>query len=224
MDVVPDGDRRPTAAAAWPATTAAWCSSATRCRASGRARRITEDAEPYWHAEAVESSSASPDRIESLCPIAGVDGAGCCDLAFAEARGRARLKGDVVANQLERLGGYQWKWRGRGGRIRGRDAWRAHTGAHWVPPGIERAGRFSPLPQRRARHRPAVRAAAAGMLDGLDGSWPPGAELHVVLDDEGQRHVVQSGPAAARGHAQAGRRGLPRSGAAGGRPRAGACR
>ena len=34
-----------------------------------------------------------------------------------------------------------------------------------------------------------------GMLDGLnDWSWPPGAHLHVAVDDDGARHVVQSGP------------------------------
>jgi tRNA/tmRNA/rRNA uracil-C5-methylase (TrmA/RlmC/RlmD family) len=33
------------------------------------------------------------------------------------------------------------------------------------------------------------------MLDGLgDGDWPPGAHLHVAVDDDGARHVVQSGP------------------------------
>ena len=32
-----------------------------------------------------------------------------------------------------------------------------------------------------------------GMLDGLsDGDWPPGAQLHVALDDNGKRHVVRS--------------------------------
>jgi tRNA/tmRNA/rRNA uracil-C5-methylase (TrmA/RlmC/RlmD family) len=34
-----------------------------------------------------------------------------------------------------------------------------------------------------------------GMLDGLnEWMWPPGAQLHVAIDDEGERHVVQSGP------------------------------
>ena len=37
------------------------------------------------------------------------------------------------------------------------------------------------------------------MLDGLDElRWPPGAQLHVALDDDGQRHVVQSGPRSGR--------------------------
>ena len=39
----------------------------------------------------------------------------------------------------------------------------------------------------------------AGMLDGLhDRVWPPGAQLHVALDDDGDRHVVQSGPRTGR--------------------------
>ncbi|HEY9264616.1 MAG TPA: TRAM domain-containing protein, partial [Mycobacterium sp.] len=47
----------------------------------------------YWNAEVVEVLEPSPDRIDSLCPIAGVDGAGCCDLAFAEPAAARRLKG-----------------------------------------------------------------------------------------------------------------------------------
>jgi tRNA/tmRNA/rRNA uracil-C5-methylase (TrmA/RlmC/RlmD family) len=39
----------------------------------------------------------------------------------------------------------------------------------------------------------------AGMLDGLnDRMWPPGAQLHVAVDDDGVRHVVQSGPRVGR--------------------------
>jgi tRNA/tmRNA/rRNA uracil-C5-methylase (TrmA/RlmC/RlmD family) len=35
----------------------------------------------------------------------------------------------------------------------------------------------------------------AGMLDGLhDWVWPAGAHVHVVIDDDGDRHIVQSGP------------------------------
>ena len=37
------------------------------------------------------------------------------------------------------------------------------------------------------------------MLDGLDDRvWPPGAHLHVAIDDDGERHVVQSGPRTGR--------------------------
>ena len=44
--------------------------------------RVVADHGSYWHADVVEVLEPSPDRIDPLCPIAGVDGAGCCDLAF----------------------------------------------------------------------------------------------------------------------------------------------
>ncbi|MFO7165728.1 MAG: TRAM domain-containing protein, partial [Mycolicibacterium hassiacum] len=72
-----------------------------------RARLVAERGS-YAHAEAVRILEPSPDRVPSLCPIAGVDGAGCCDLAFAEPAAARRIKGAVVANQLARLGGYHW--------------------------------------------------------------------------------------------------------------------
>ncbi len=70
--------------------------------------RVVSQHGSYWHADVVEVIEPSADRVEPLCPIAGVDGAGCCDLAFAQPDAVRRLKGAVVANQLARLGGYQW--------------------------------------------------------------------------------------------------------------------
>ncbi len=119
--------------------------------------RITGDRGSYWHAEAFEILEPSPDRVDSLCPIAGVDGSGCCDLAFAEPRAARELKGQVVANQLERLGDFAWQGAaepvGDGGA-----AGLAHPGA--PRRGLRRPGRVPPLPQRRAGHRSALRAAA----------------------------------------------------------------
>ena len=71
--------------------------------------RVTADRGSYWHAETVEVIEPSDDRTVPLCPIAGVDGAGCCDLAFVEPEAARALKAEVVANQLARLGGYQWR-------------------------------------------------------------------------------------------------------------------
>ena len=71
--------------------------------------RVTSEREKYWHADVIEVLKASPDRVDSLCPIAGADGAGCCDLAFARPEAARRFKGAVVANQLARLGGYRWR-------------------------------------------------------------------------------------------------------------------
>jgi predicted RNA-binding protein with TRAM domain len=71
--------------------------------------RVTSERGAYWHAETIEVLEPSADRIAALCPIAGVDGAGCCDLAFAEPAAVREIKGQVVANQLARLGDYAWE-------------------------------------------------------------------------------------------------------------------
>lgn len=57
--------------------------------------RVTSQRGAYWHAEAVEVLEPSADRIAPLCPIAGVDGAGCCDLAFVAPDAARVIKGQV---------------------------------------------------------------------------------------------------------------------------------
>lgn len=156
----------------------------------------------YWHAEAVEIIEASPDRVDSLCPIAGVHGAGCCDLAFVEPQAARRLKGAVVANQLARLGGFGWRDEQPdeppvaepvgSGAARG---WRTRVRLDTTADG--RAG------FHRYHSADLVTALDCGQLpaelvDGLDAMrWTPGAHVHVVLDSDGRRHIVQSGP---KGH------------------------
>src|SRR5690348_13969999 len=71
--------------------------------------RVTGDRGSYWHAEVIDVLEPSPDRVESLCTIAGVGGAGCCDLAFVTPEAARVLKGEVVANQLARLGDFAWE-------------------------------------------------------------------------------------------------------------------
>ncbi len=72
--------------------------------------RVTADRGSYWHAETVEVIEPSDDRTASLCPIAGVDGAGCCDLAFVDPAAARALKAEVVSNQLARLGELPVEW------------------------------------------------------------------------------------------------------------------
>jgi tRNA/tmRNA/rRNA uracil-C5-methylase (TrmA/RlmC/RlmD family) len=69
--------------------------------------RITEERDAYWYADAVEILDPSPDRVPSLCPIAGPEGAGCCDLAFVSPDGARKIKGEVVLNQLDKIAGYR---------------------------------------------------------------------------------------------------------------------
>ena len=162
--------------------------------------RVVGDHGSYWHADVVEVIEPSPDRIDSLCPIAGVDGAGCCDLAFAEPVATRRLKGAVVANQLARLGRYQWRDEDSAtaepvGDV-GATGWR--TRVRLDTSGEGRAG-FHRYHSSELVTELNCAQLPAGMLDGLnDWVWPPGAQLHVAVDDDGDRHVVQSGPRTGR--------------------------
>jgi tRNA/tmRNA/rRNA uracil-C5-methylase (TrmA/RlmC/RlmD family) len=158
--------------------------------------RVVADHGSYWHADVVEVINASADRVDSICPIAGVDGAGCCDMAFAEPRAARRMKGAVVANQLKRLGGYHWRDEKDAtaepvGDV-GSTGWRTRVRLDTSADG--RAG-FHRYHSAELVTELDCAQVPHGMLDGLrDRGWPPGAELHVVLDDDGDRHVVQSGP------------------------------
>jgi tRNA/tmRNA/rRNA uracil-C5-methylase (TrmA/RlmC/RlmD family) len=162
--------------------------------------RVVGDHGSYWHADVLEVIEPSADRIDSLCPIAGVDGAGCCDLAFAEPDATRRLKGAVVANQLARLGGYQWRDEDSAvaepvGDV-GSTGWRTRVRLDTSAEG--RAG-FHRYHSSELVTELNCAQLPEGMLDGLnDWRWPPGAQLHVAVDDDGDRHVVQSGPRTGR--------------------------
>ncbi|BBX87818.1 23S rRNA methyltransferase [Mycolicibacterium aubagnense] len=152
---------------------------------------VTSERGSYWHADALEVLEASPDRVDSLCPIAGSEGSGCCDLAFVDPAAARRLKGEVVANQLARLGGYE------SGDLEaaevgtvGATGWRTRVRLEVGADG--RAG-FHRYHSDALVTDLSCAQVPAGMLDDLP-LQPPGAHLHVVLDDAGHRHVVRSGP------------------------------
>ncbi|WP_436405237.1 class I SAM-dependent RNA methyltransferase [Mycobacterium asiaticum] len=152
--------------------------------------RVTADRGSYWHAEAVEVIEPAADRTESLCPIAGVHGAGCCDLAFVNPAAARSIKAQVVANQLERLGGHSWSGVAEPISDTGPTGWRTRVrlevGADGCP-GFHRYHSDELITDLRCGQLP------DGMLDGLDEvPSPPGAHLHAVLDDDGQRHVVRT--------------------------------
>lgn len=158
--------------------------------------RVVADRGKYLHADAVEVIEPSADRIDSLCPIAGADGAGCCDIAFADPAAVRGLKGAVVANQLARLGGFHWRDEedataepvGDGAATGWRTRVRLDTTGDGRP-GFHRFHSAELVTDLNCAQLP------HGMVDGLaDRTWPPGSQLHVAIDDEGTRHVVQSGP------------------------------
>jgi tRNA/tmRNA/rRNA uracil-C5-methylase (TrmA/RlmC/RlmD family) len=170
--------------------------------------RVVAERGSYWHAYAVAVIEPSPDRIDPLCPIAGPDGAGCCDLAFAAPGAARRIKGAVVANQLARLGGYQWCDEaeaaadpvGSPSSAAGATGWRTRVRLDTSGQGrlgFHRYHSAELVTDLRCGQLPAA------MLDGLaDRAWPPGAQVHVVVDDNGARHVVQTGQRSAKNSTQ----------------------
>lgn len=161
--------------------------------------RVTDERAKLWHASAIEILDASPDRVDPLCPIAGVDGSGCCDLAFADPAAARRIKGDVVGNQLGRLGGFEWSGTAETVDGDGATGWRTRVRLDTTSDG--QAG-FHRYHSAELVTDLSCAQLPDGMLDGLDGSrWPPGAEVHVAVDDDGARHVVRTGPKGTRGKA-----------------------
>ncbi|AXN43979.1 putative RNA methyltransferase/cg2084 [Mycobacterium marinum] len=154
--------------------------------------RVTAQRGSYWNAEVIEVIDPSPDRIGSLCPIAGVDGAGCCDLAFAAPDAARAIKSSVVGEQLQRVGGFSWSGAAEPLSDAGPTGWRTRVrlevGAdHCV--GFHRYHSNELVTDLRCGQLP------DGMLDGLaqrsaKAGWPAGAQLHVALGDDGARHVV----------------------------------
>jgi len=153
--------------------------------------RVTAERGSYWHAEVIEVIEPSADRTASLCPIAGTDGAGCCDLAFAVPEAARAIKAQVVGNQLQRLGGYSWSGLDVGAEplsTAGPTGWRTRirldVGADRRP-GFHRYRSDELVTDLHCAQLP------AGMVDGLgEIDWPPAAQLYVVVDDDGERHVV----------------------------------
>lgn len=152
--------------------------------------RVIKDRGSYWHAEVIEVIDPSSDRRTPLCPIAGVDGAGCCDLAFAAPEAARVLKAQVVANQLERLGGHRWDGEAEPLSDAGPTGWRTRVR---LDVGKNRRAGFHRYHSDELVGDLRCGQLPVGMLDGLAGSdWPPAAQLHVVVDDEGERHVVRT--------------------------------
>ncbi|MBW0014824.1 TRAM domain-containing protein [Mycobacterium sp.] len=159
--------------------------------------RVAADRGSYWHAEVVEVIEPSDDRVAPQCPIAGADGAGCCDLAFAAPAAARVLKAHVVANQLQRLGGHHWVGPDTGAEPlsdSGPTGWRTRVrldvGADRRP-GFHRYHSDELVTDLRCAQLP------AGMLDGLaEGAFEdelsPAAHVHVAVDDDGERHVVRT--------------------------------
>ncbi|KPC84373.1 class I SAM-dependent RNA methyltransferase [Streptomyces sp. NRRL S-4] len=69
--------------------------------------RVTEGetGSRFLRADAVTVIEASKDRVEAPCPYAGPGKCGGCDWQHAKPGAQRRLKGEVIAEQLQRLAG-----------------------------------------------------------------------------------------------------------------------
>ncbi|ADG97723.1 deoxyribonuclease/rho motif-related TRAM [Segniliparus rotundus DSM 44985] len=147
--------------------------------------RVVQDKGSYWHADLVEVLEASPHRRPSLCPITEQEDSGCCDLAFLDPHAALELKGRVVAEQLARLGKVAWE--GCAEVLGEPTRWRTR-----VRLAVDQAGRagFHRYHSKELVSDLACPQPVAGALDGLQKlRLPAGAEVFVVVDDEGARHV-----------------------------------
>ncbi|MER5962801.1 TRAM domain-containing protein [Streptomyces sp. NPDC002057] len=69
--------------------------------------RVTEGEETsrFLRADAITILDPSKDRVEAPCPFAGPGKCGGCDWQHAKPGAQRRLKGEVIAEQLQRLAG-----------------------------------------------------------------------------------------------------------------------
>lgn len=152
----------------------------------------------WARADAVEVREPSPDRVEPTCPAAAA-GAGCCDYSHIRPDAQVGFKRDILLGQLEALSAHSGVLAGfdfdhlEVAQLDPPTGWRTR-----VRLGIDSRGRAG---MRRARSADVVASSVCsqpvpGLLDGIVGedarAFAPGAELVVVRDANGQRHVVQT--------------------------------
>lgn len=184
--------------------------------------RVTEDrGGSFCRADAVEVVSASADRVSPVCPVSGPAGAGCCDYSHASLPAQRGMKSVVVEELLSRIGGVDRRVAveelpdtgdGRGWRTRVRLAVDSYG-----RPGFHRHRSTEIVTDLSCPQM--TDSAYVGLADN---SFRPGAELQVVVDFAGDRHVVEIAPpkVSNTGRANRGRRGATARRAARGASRA----
>lgn len=156
--------------------------------------RVTEDrGRSFCRAEAVEILEADPHRVPATCLVAGPGGAGCCDFSFVTTPRRRELLAGVVVEQLRRLA--DWCPSVEVEPISG-----SHLDTGWrsrVRLAVDSQGRAGVHRYRSDEVIADLRCPqpAPGSLSGIaERSWTAGAELVVVVDDDGLRHIVEGRP------------------------------
>ena len=152
--------------------------------------RVTSEATSFLRADAVEVLEASPDRVAPLCPHAGPGRCGGCDFQHVDPAAQRRLKEDLVAEQLARVGGLER-------RVGVEDVGGAPDGLGWrtrVAFAVDRDGVVGLRRHRSHDVEPVVTCPIA--TDGVNAAgvgsraWPGARQLEVLASPDGGAPVV----------------------------------
>jgi tRNA/tmRNA/rRNA uracil-C5-methylase (TrmA/RlmC/RlmD family) len=152
--------------------------------------RVTSEATSFLRADAVEVLEASPDRVAPLCPHAGPGRCGGCDFQHVAPAAQRRLKEDLVAEQLARVGGLER-------RVGVEDVGGAPDGLGWrtrVAFAVDRDGVVGLRRHRSHDVEPVVTCPIA--TDGVNAAgvgsraWPGARQLEVLASPDGGAPVV----------------------------------
>ena len=148
---------------------------------------------------ATSIEAPSTDRVDPMCPAAKA-GAGCCDYSHIAPAAQQRFKREILVGQLDKfakssgvLTGFDLASDLEQEALAPQTGWRTRVRLGVGPDG--RAG------MRKAKSHDVIagiRCTQVGdeVQDGIVGedarTFTPGAELVVVMDSRGQRHVVET--------------------------------
>ena len=161
------------------------------CLPGETVRARLDDAGPdarFWRAEAVAvESDASPDRVAPGCPWFGPGLCGGCAWLHADGAAQLRIKEQVLAETLLRIGGITWTPQVRDlGLATG---WRTRLTLHADArgrAGFHAARSHDVVPIGDCRQAD----PALGLGDLLTRRWPTGAQIHVSVSSAGRAIVV----------------------------------
>ncbi len=151
---------------------------------------VTEETRSYLRADAVEVVRSSPERVPPPCPYAGPGRCGGCDWQHIAPSAQRKLKADLVAEQLRRLGGIERV-------VEVEEVPGAPGGLGWrtrVRFGVDDAGRVGLRRHRSHDLQPVDRCliASAGVeaLGVETKEWPDVEDIEVFASGETGQSVV----------------------------------
>lgn len=153
---------------------------------------VTEVKKNFARAVVETVTEPSKLRVPQRCPAA-LRGAGCCDFGDLDPTRELELKHEILRDQLERIARVDHLPEPGLVDLAPHTGWRTRMRL-----GVDETGRAG---IRKSRSNDLVTEvacsqAAPGLLDGIVGrdarTFTPGAEVVVVLDSDGQRHVVET--------------------------------